>query len=324
MVRMREGGMRCKDVANCFEVSSSTVSTVLKKWKDTGTCERKKSMTITRKLTNRDVRLLARYISCDRRQTLGQLGSIFGVHRNTIRRYIRSIGYANRIARKKAFLNATHREKRLAFAHRYKHWSVHEWKHVIWTDESSFEVGKYYRQIRVWRKVNEKFFSACLAPTFKSGRTSVMVWGAFSGFFKSPLVILPQGERTSEHFVRTVYEGTLSGLYFMHDIPERITLMEDGAPVHRGKIATSWREAHGIKKFDWPPNSPDLNPIENVWRIVKDKLRHYDRPRSSQEMIQTVTTVWNEVSEDELFRLISSMPDRLKAVIEAKGGNTRW
>lgn len=39
MVRMREGGMRCKDVANCFEVSSSTVSTVLKKWKDTGTCE---------------------------------------------------------------------------------------------------------------------------------------------------------------------------------------------------------------------------------------------------------------------------------------------
>jgi predicted transcriptional regulator len=158
MVRMREAGMRCKDVANCFEVSSSTVSTVFKKWKDTGTCERKKSMTMTRKLTNRDIRLLARYISCDRRQTLGQLGSIFGVHRTTIRRYIRSIGYANRIARKKAFLNATHREKRLAFAHRYKHWYVHEWKHVIWTDESSFEVGKYYRQIRVWRKVNKNFF----------------------------------------------------------------------------------------------------------------------------------------------------------------------
>ena len=151
---------------------------------------------MTRKLTNWDVWLLACYISCDCCQTLRQLGSIFGVHHTTMRRYIRSIGYANRRARKKAFLNATHRGKHLAFAHQYKHWSVHEWKHVICTDEFSFEVGKYYCQIRVWRKVDKNFFSACLALTFKYGCTLVMVWGAFSRFFKSPLVILPQRERT--------------------------------------------------------------------------------------------------------------------------------
>ena len=115
-------------------------------------------MTITGKLRNQEVWLLARYISCNCRENLGQLGLIFGVHRKTIQRYIRSISYVKCIARKKTFLNAIHRAKRLAFAHRYKHLSVYEWKYVIWTNESSFEVGKYHRQVRAWMKVNKNFF----------------------------------------------------------------------------------------------------------------------------------------------------------------------
>ena len=59
-----------------------------------------------------------------------------------------------------------------------------------------------------------------------------MVWGAFTGFDKSPLVIMAPGERTAKHFVQKVYEGTFSGFYFMHDKSEELTLMEDGAPVH--------------------------------------------------------------------------------------------
>jgi hypothetical protein len=235
------------------------------------------------------------------------LADRFHVHRNTIRTYIRKLGFRNRIARQKPYLTIAHKVKRLAFAKEHRHWTENDWKNVIWTDESSLELGKMSRQIRVWRKPHEVYASQCLAPTFKSGRSSVMVWGAITGFHKNPLVLMPEGERTTNDFIRNVYDGTLSAFYFMHDHPH-LTLMEDGVPVHHTKHAQQWRIAYGIQKLDWPPNSPDLNPIENLWKLVKDLLRHHNRPRNKQEMMQTNEAVWNEVFMEQLQYLIASMP----------------
>jgi transposase len=71
--------------------------------------------------------------------------------------------------------------------------------------------------------------------------------------------------------------------------------------------------------MNWPPNSPDLNPIENLWKIVKDLLRYHNK----EEMIQIIQEVWTQVSQEQLQRLILNMPARMQAVIEAKGGSTR-
>ena len=121
----------------------------------------------------------------------------------------------------------------------------------------------------------------------------MMVWGAFSGFDKCPLVPIPSNMRTTSDFVNLVYEGTFSGFYFMHDNREQLILMEDGAPVHRSLLPLKWRQAHGVKKLNWPANSPDLNPIENVWKIVKDLLRHRGRPRNKEDTVQTIQSVWD-------------------------------
>jgi transposase len=246
------------------------------------------------------LRDLARLVRDDRQQTLAMLADRFHVHRNTIRTYIRKLGFRNRIDRQKPYLTIAHKAKRLTFAKpnckEHRHWTENDWKNVIWTDESSFERGKMSRHIRVWRKLHEAYTSKCLAPTFKSCRSLMMFWGAFTGFDKSPLVLMPEGERTTKDFIQNVYEGTLSAFYFMHDHPHHLTLMEDGAPVHRSNLAQQWRIAYGTQKLEWPPNSLDLNPIENLWKLVKDLLRHHNRPRSIQEMMQTIKAVWNEVS----------------------------
>ena len=76
-------------------------------------------------------------------------------------------------------------------------------------------------------------------PTFKTGQTFVMVWGAFIRFDKSPLVIMALGERMAKYFVQKVYEGTLNGFYFMHNEPEELILMEDDALVHQIKYSKS-------------------------------------------------------------------------------------
>jgi transposase len=64
--------------------------------------------------------------------------------------------------------------------------------------------------------------------------------------------------------------------------------MEDGAPVHRSSLTLQWRQAHGLEKLIWPTNSLDLNPIENLWKIVKDLLRHRPRLKNKEEMAQTI------------------------------------
>ena len=151
-----------------------------------------------------------------------------------------------------------------------------------------------------------------------------MVWGAFIGFDKSPLVIMTPGERMTKHFVQKVYEGIFSDFYFMHDEPEELTLMEDGAHVHRSNYSTSWRQAHDMKKLKWPTNSPNLNPIENLWKIVEDLLRHHNIPNNKQKMIQLIKQVWDEVSLLQLRLPIANMLNCMRAVISASGRSTRW
>ena len=90
---------------------------------------------------------------------------------------------------------------------------------VIWTDEASFEIGKNSWQVKVWWRSYERYSWDCLAPTFKSERTFFMIWGAFTGYEKCFFVIMPSDRQTSADFVDIVYEGRLSGFYFMHDDP---------------------------------------------------------------------------------------------------------
>ena len=125
----------------------STVSTVLSKWKLHGILETKEPGHRPLKLSARACCDLGRYVASERRQTLAMLAKKFAVHRNTIRNYIRRLGFGNRIARRKLFLSIQHRAIRLKFARKHRHWTEEDWKNVIWTDELSFELGKASRQI---------------------------------------------------------------------------------------------------------------------------------------------------------------------------------
>jgi hypothetical protein len=83
-----------------------------------------------------------------------------------------------------------------------------------------------------------------------------------------------------------------------------------------------------IDKLEWPANSPDLNPIENMWKILKDVVQNpiqygRDNPRSLEEFQGVIESEWKIFSGDNLLYLCQSMPRRLQAVIDAKGGHTQ-
>ena len=75
--------------------------------------------------------------------------------------------------------------------------------------------------------------------------------------------------------------------------------------------------------MDWPAQSPDLNPIENLWTILKQKV-HNSKPSSLDVLWETLNGFWDNIEESTIESLVASMPKRVKAVIAAKGGATRY
>ena len=98
---------------------------------------------------------------------------------------------------------------------------------------------------------------------------------------------------------------------------------QDLAPPHSAKSTQAWCENCHVHVLDWPANSPHLNPIENLWGIVKKKL-HKHQPNTCEQLKDAMKTCWNEVTPHECQQLIHSMPHRIEAVIKARGDATKY
>ncbi len=110
-------------------------------------------------------------------------------------------------------------------------------------------------------------------------------------------------------------ENTVKQSWFKH-------LWEQTVP-NSAKATSTWFKDHGIPVLNWPANSPDLNPIENLWGIVKRKMR-YARPNNAEELKATIRATWALITPEQCHRLIDSMPRRIAAVIQAKGAPTKY
>ena len=105
----------------------------------------------------------------------------------------------------------------------------------------------------------------------------------------------------------------------------KLFFQQDGDSKHTSKAAHKWLNDNKIKVLKWPPQSPDLNPIEHLWQYLKKKLASYKtEPRGILELWECVETEWDKIPADVCMNLIKSMPRRIEALLKAKGKHIKY
>ena len=115
-----------------------------------------------------------------------------------------------------------------------------------------------------------------------------MIWGCFSYYGVGPIYRIP-GIMDQFEYIRILEEVMLP--YAEEEMPLRWTFQQDNDPKHTSKRAKAWFQMNRIQLMEWPAQSPDLNPIENLWADLKSAV-HEAKPRNKEELWNTVQLTW--------------------------------
>ena len=198
--------------------------------------------------------------------------------------------------------------KRLLFAQTYLH---DNFDNVIWSDETTVQMETHKRFC--YRKEGEK---PRLKPRPKHP-TKLHVWAGisrkgptsiciFEGIMDAPLFIEIL-ERTLVPFIQSNFPGG------------NHRFMQDNDPKHTSRAAQQFYNHAGINWWRTPPESPDMNPIENLWHELKEFIRREVKPSTKDELVNGILRFWRLVDAHKCSKYFDHLKKVLPAVIQCQG-----
>lgn len=287
------------------------------------------------KLSPRDKRDLARLIRSGKAKDAVDAAKIFNqdlpraLSTQTIRNALRDEGLVAKKKKKKPKLTRKNRKARLKFARDHQDWTIEDWKRVIWSDETKINRIGSDGNTYCWVDKDEGLSERTVSETVKFGGGSVMAWGCMTWAGAGKLIQVV-GRMNADQFIDILDRGlvpTLDACAILPDFPSgsELIFQQDNDPKHTSMKARAWFANRKLKVLDWPSQSPDLNPIEHLWSIVKLRLRRYpEPPKGVLDLWPRVEQEWAKITPADCQALVGSMVRRIEAVIKAKGGWTKY
>ncbi|KAG1388229.1 hypothetical protein G6F60_013795 [Rhizopus arrhizus] len=214
-------------------------------------------------------------------------------------------------------------KERYEFARAHLSWTIDDWKKVVFSDET--KVNRIGSDGLQWTWTNgDKLKVFQVQHIIKHGGGSLMLWGCLTWYGVGYLSNI-KGSVNSDFYIGILEDELMKTIDWYELQNEDIVFQQDNASTHTAKKISKWLENNNITVLRWPPHSPDLNPIENLWSILKQRLLQYEKqPDGMLELWSRVENVWESITQNECQKLIESMPKRIKAVYNAKGGHTKY
>ena len=317
-----QNGKSCRQVAAQMHVSFSTVQRLYTTIKHTLP---RKYGGRPAKLSTQDRRLLARKITSGAASTAAELKRSLdlGVCVQMVRNILKKEGLRAAVKAKKPFLANRHRRARLEFALEHQHWTMDDWSRVIWSDESKINRFGSDGRVWAWKRQGSGLTDQLVSGTVKFGG-SLMVWGCMTTQGPGYLCKI-DGRMDAELYTSILKDELLKTVEFYNLDREEVIFQQDNDPKHTSKKAKQWFRDNNMNVLKWPAQSPDLNPIEHLWSHLKRQLNAYETPPAGMhELWNRVQEEWDKIPKETCVSLIESMPRRVRAVIKAKGGHTKY
>jgi len=294
-------------ISKKLNINKKTVSYWLTKIIDLNTVERKPRANIKKKTTKEEDKQIIDMVKNNNKLSLVEINGLLKdneiyISIMTISRRLKEYNFIYAYPINKPKLTEKHKKIRLEWA--IKYWKVN-WNFYIFSDEASVWMDRLKR--KYWMSKEEPMVKRTIKHPIKK-----QLWGCICSNKEQKKLL-----HIFDYYLNGEKYKNLLKNNFLPYYDKKYTLQHDNDSKHKCKLISNFLSENNIQIFDWPSMSPDLNPIEHCWFLVKFYLSKMDVNNENYE--EKIMEAWNKINDMYIINLINSMYERLECIINNNG-----
>ena len=289
----------------------------LKRYQETGTLSRRPGSGQASKISAKAKHMIDQQMTKDDESTGMELQKILAkdgivVSARTALRWRNQLGWTSKGTSYCQMIRDANKEKRLAWAREHKGLNFED---VVYTDETTVQIEAHRRTCCYKKGQKPRYKPKPKHPV------KVHVWAGISHRGRTNLCIF-EGKMNAPLFISILRKSLVPFIRAVY--PDGHCFMQDNDPKHCSKLAKAYYKESGINWWPTPPESPDLNPIENLWHELKEYIRREVKPRSKEELIRGIKAFWTTVTVAKCRKYIGHLKKVIPEVIKCDGAATGY